>query len=62
MRHGALTERGKSQAMPKEVILILPMAEAQALVDMAEVACKAQPRKTTWKKLLKELEQLECWT
>lgn len=61
MRHGSLIERDKMSAPPKEVVLILPLAEAQALVDMADAACKAQPRKTTWKKLLKELEQLECW-
>jgi len=62
MRHAALTKSAKPGSMPEEVIMIIPTKDAQALVDMAEAACKANPRKGTWKRLLKELEQLECWT
>lgn len=61
MRHAALTRSAKPNATPEEVIMIIPLADARALQEMAEAACKASPRKTTWKRLLKELEQLECW-
>lgn len=62
MRHASLTRSAKSNAPPEEVIMIVPLKDAQALIEMAEAACKANPRKTTWKRLLSELEQLECWT
>jgi len=61
MRHAALLRKGKPHDKPEEIILILPMKDAQALVDMTEAAAKANPRKATWKALAKALGDLECW-
>jgi len=61
VRHAALTKSTKPGAMPEEVILIIPLKDAQILLDMAEAACKSNPRMGTWKRLHKELERVECW-
>lgn len=62
MRFAELTRGDRPDGTPEEVILILPMAEAKLLVDMAEAAAKANPRKSTWAKLSKQLDNLPCWT
>jgi len=62
MRYAELTRGDRPNGTPEEVILILPMAEAKMLVEMAETAAKANPRKSTWSRLSKQLDELPCWT
>lgn len=61
MRSAELTRGDQPSAAPQEVILIIPMAEAKLLVEMAEAAARANPRKSTWAKLSKQLNNLPCW-
>lgn len=52
--------RGK---LPQEFMLILNKKEAIALVELAESACKTNPRKTGWKKIYGALsERLACYS
>lgn len=62
MRYADLTRGDRPNGTPEEVILIMPMAEAKILVEMAEAAAASSPRKTTWAKLSKVLNDLPCWT
>lgn len=59
MRHAVLLKDGQGEI--DSLILIVDRKEAQALIDMAEAATKASPRKGTWRAMLKKLEALECW-
>ena len=61
MRFAELTKGDRPDGTPEEVILIMPMAEAKLLVEMADAAAKSQPRKSTWKKISKALDNLPCW-
>jgi len=58
MRSAALERNGKETA---EAILILPYAEMQLLVEMAEIAVKAQPRKRKFQAILAQLNEVPCY-
>jgi len=40
-----------------EVILLLSNENARTIFEMAEEACNARPKKTTWKKIKDEMEK-----
>ena len=58
MRSASLERNGKET---HEVVLILPVAEACLLVEMAEAAVRANPRKGTFKKMLRQLHEVACF-
>jgi hypothetical protein len=58
MRSASLERSGKETG---EVILLVPNPEMRTLIEMAEIAVEMTPRKTTFKKLLAQLEQIGCY-
>jgi hypothetical protein len=58
MRYASLEKNGKETA---EAILIVPNPEMRTLIEMAELAVKGAPRKGTFKRILKQLEEIGCY-
>ena len=59
MRYAALEKNGNEV---REVVLIMPNAEFAAIQEAVEAAVKANPRKTTWKRVLASLDKVPAFT
>jgi hypothetical protein len=59
VRSASLERSGKETG---EVILIVPYPEMRTLIEMAEIAAKAAPRKSTYRKVLAQLDEVGCFT
>ena len=48
------------RGIPKEVMVAFERKETERLIEMLKAACKAHPRKLTWRKIYDDFQTKAC--